>query len=125
MAWNFIEPKSSSKRYVRHLNVDRKVDDVFLAKKSTVPRAEYDNKPDNKWFEWMTPKDDNSSLVFTLFKDHDHPFTLWEHDKTTGQKEPQPPRVNKSVKAKYADYINQLYEWGMTMTPLLPLKDTD
>mgnify|MGYP003150022354 FL=1 len=124
----FHEPQGNAKRYVRYINVDRrdwKVEDVFLAKKSTVPRAEYDNKPDNKWFEWMTPKDDNSSLVFTLFKDHDHSVTLWEHDKTTGQKEPRSPRVNKSVKVKYADHINKLYEWGMTMTPLLPLRDTD
>lgn len=121
----FHEPRGNAKRYVRHLNVDRKVDTVFLAKKNTVPRAEYDNRPkDNRWYEWMTPKDDNSSLVFTLLE-FDHPFTLWEHDKTTGQEPPQPPRVNKSMKAKYVDYMKQFYDWGMTMTPLLPLKDID
>ena len=68
-----VEAKGNAYRYIRTL-VDHSTEhmrfkigytpvrptDVFLAKKTTVPRAEYDRRTRNsKWFKWMTPKDDN------------------------------------------------------------------
>ena len=133
-----VEAKGNAHRYIRTL-IDHSTEhmrfklgftpvrstDVFLAKKRTVPRGEYERRDtDSEWYQWMTPKDDNSSLVFVR-SEGNSPWTNWVHDKTTGQKPPQPPRINKSVKAKYVDYMKQFYDWGMTMTPLLPLKDLE
>ena len=33
--------------------------------------------------------------------------------------------MDKAVKAKFKDDINKFFEWGMAMSPLLPLEDND
>ena len=35
---------------------------------------------------------------------------------------PPAPRVNKELKDKYKTHMNEFYDWGITMTPLLPLE---
>ena len=90
----------------------------YLAKSKTVPRAILSHYKDNKWYsDWMTAKDDNAALVFT----NDKTLGKWIHDPTTGKSLPQKPKVNKELKAKYKDHIDKFFEWGMTMSPMLPL----
>lgn len=90
----------------------------YLAKCKTVPRGYYKQFKDKNYFkDWMQTKDDNSALVFT--RDGDN----WIHDPTTGKSLPQKPKVNKDLKKKYKDDINKFFEWGMAMSPLLPLSN--
>ena len=92
----------------------------YLAKGKTVPRAILSHYKNNKWWsEWMTAKDDNAALVFT----DDKTLGKWIHDPTTGKPLPQKPKVNKELKAKYKDHIDKFFEWGMTMSPMLPLSN--
>ena len=49
----------------------------------------------------------------------------WVHVKGTGRALPKAPRVNIEVKAKYKDSIKKFFEWGMTMSPLMPLEDNE
>lgn len=89
---------------------------VYLAKCKTVPRGYYKAHSNQSYFrEWMQTTDDNSALVFT--RDGGN----WIHDPTTGKSLPQKPKVNKELKKKYKDNIDKFFEWGMTMSPLLPL----
>jgi len=88
----------------------------YLAKCKTVPRGYYKQFKDNNYFkEWMQTTDDNSALVFTKGESN------WIHDPTTGKSLPQKPKVNKELKAKYKEAIDKFFEWGMTMSPMLPL----
>ena len=92
----------------------------YLAKGKTVPRAILSHYKNNRWWsEWMTAKDDNAALVFT----DDKTLGKWIHNSTTGKPLPQKPRVNKELKAKYKDHIDKFFEWGMTMSPMLPLSN--
>lgn len=111
--------KGDGKQYIATIQHGRANDTVYLAKNTTVPHHEWAQYKDskNRWQNWRTCKDDNSSLVFTQ-KD----VGVWEHDKSTGRQKPSNPRVNKELKAKYKDAMNKFFEWGMTMTPLLPLE---
>ena len=89
---------------------------VYLAKCKTVPREYYKAHSNQSYYrKWMQVKDDNSALVFTRDEGN------WVHDPTTGKSLPQKPKVNKELKAKYKDDIDKFFEWGMTMSPLLPL----
>ena len=89
---------------------------VYLAKCKTVPRGYYKQFKEATYFkEWMQTTDDNSALVFT--RDGGN----WIHNPTTGKPLPQKPKVNKELKAKYKEAIDKFFEWGMTMSPLLPL----
>ena len=88
----------------------------YLAKCKTVPRGYYRQFKEATYFkEWMQIKDDNSALVFINDEGG------WVHDPTTGKPLPQKPKVNKELKAKYKEAIDKFFEWGMTMSPLLPL----
>jgi len=90
----------------------------YLAKCKTVPRGYYRQFKEATYFqEWMQTKDDNSALVFTKGESN------WIHDPTTGKSLPQKPKVNKELKAKYKEAIDKFFEWGMTMSPLLPLSN--
>jgi len=91
---------------------------VYLAKCKTVPRGYYKQFKNNNYFKkWMQTKDDNSALVFTRDEGN------WIHDPTTGKSLPQKLKVNKELKAKYKEAIDKFFEWGMTMSPLLPLSN--
>lgn len=92
----------------------------YLAKCKTVPRGYYKAHSNQSYFrKWMQTTDDNSALVFK--KDCRYGSGNWIRDETTGKSLPQKPKVNKELKAKYKEAIDKFFEWGMTMSPLLPL----
>ena len=88
----------------------------YLAKCKTVPRGYYRQFKKATYFkEWMQTKDDNSALVFIKIGDD------WVRDPVSGKMPPQKPKVNKELKKKYKEAIDKFFEWGMTMSPMLPL----
>ena len=89
----------------------------YLAKCKTVPRGYCKAHKNKTYYKWMQVKDDNSALVFT--RDGNN----WVHNPTTGKPLPQKPKVNKELKKKYKDDIDKFFEWGMTMSPMLPLSN--
>jgi hypothetical protein len=89
----------------------------YLAKCKTVPRGYYKAHSNQSYYKWMQTTDDNSALVFTSSKI----IGKWVHDPTTGKSLPLKPKVNKELKKKYKDDIDKFFEWGMTMSPMLPL----
>lgn len=111
--------KGDGKQFIATVQLGYTIDTVYLAKNTTVPHHEWVQHKDgkNRWDSWRTCKDDNSSIVF-IQKD----VGVWEHDKSTGKQKPNTPRVNKELKAKYKADMDKFFEWGMTMTPLLPLE---
>ena len=74
---------------------------------------------------WKQIRNDNATLVFTRDSRDPNSVGNWQRDWSTGAKEPSNPKVNKELKAKFKDAINKLFEWGMTMSPLLPLEDQE
>ena len=120
----------SGKQYIRLLNsgtdpdyryydTHNKSGDFYLAKKKTVPRAEWRQHKDSDtvWHKWKRPTDDNSALTFIQ-----RSIGVWEHDGISGRSLPTGPKVNKELKAKFKPAMDKLFEWGMAMTPLLPLE---
>lgn len=124
----------SGKQYIRLLNTGTDPDynyvtrnsfpksqanDYYLAKNKTVPRAEWAKCKDSNahWHKWKRPTDDNSALTFIQ-----RSIGVWEHDGISGRSLPTGPKVNKELKAKFKPAMDKLFEWGMTMTPLLPLE---
>jgi len=120
----------SGKQYIRLLNNGtdpdyrysfrgKKSDDYYLAKNKTVPRAEWQRYKDNDavWCKWMRSTNDNSALTFIQKS-----IGVWEHDGISGRSLPTGAKVNKVLKAKFKPAMDKLFEWGMTMTPLLPLE---
>ena len=90
----------------------------YLAKAKTVPRGIFSFYKKNDYYsDWMQTTDDNSALVFISDEGG------WVHSPSTGKPLPQKPKVNKELKAKYKEAINKFFEWGMTMSPLLPLSN--
>jgi len=87
----------------------------YLAKCKTVPRGYYKAHSSQSYYKWMQVKDDNSALVFIKIGDD------WVRDPISGKELPQKPKVNKELKKKYKDDIDKFFEWGMTMSPMLPL----
>ena len=87
----------------------------FLAKVRTTPRAVLKAMTRDKSF--FLASDDNSAVVFTRKGSDD-----WEHVVGTGT-QVAPSRVDKKTKAKFKEDIQKLFEWGMTMSPLLMLED--
>tara|TARA_B110000858_G_scaffold51037_1_gene59123 strand:+ start:1988 stop:2494 length:507 start_codon:yes stop_codon:yes gene_type:complete len=70
--------------------------------------------------------DDNSALVFNKGAKADQfAGPNWVHVEGTGCTLPKSPRVDKQTKAKFKDAINSFFEWGMTMSPLLALEDSE
>lgn len=109
---------------------------LYLAKGRTTPKAaiqdlkksiEHDKALGRvlsdwrqKRLQWMTPNDDKAALVFKKVGDN------WEHVAGTGVSEKaNTPRVDKLTKAKFKAHISKFFEWGMVMSPLLPLRDVD
>ena len=104
----------------------------YLAKVRTAPKAVYaaikerDRTHDNSYVKrhaaWVMKHDDNSAVVF---RKNEHGG--WDHVEGTGRDVSalKGPTVNKAVKAKFKDDIAKLFEWGMAMSPLLPLEDSE
>jgi len=123
----------SGKQYIRLLNngtdpdyryndTHNKSGDFYLAKNKTVPRAEWakikhDGKEKHHWHKWKRTTDDNSALTFIQ-----RSIGVWEHDGISGRSLPTGPKVNKTLKAKFKPALDKFFEWGMAMTPLLPLE---
>ena len=106
----------------------------YLAKTRTAPRVVYDHIRDKKndtWYherasKWVMLHDDNSALVFNKNTGTDRFSGVdWVHVEGTGRTLPKAPRVNIEIKAKYKDSIKKFFEWGMTMSPLIPLEDNE
>jgi len=129
---------ASGKQYVtktmgRH--PDHRHDErYYLAKTHTAPRVIYDHIKDQlnaSWYQenakkWVMLHDDNSALVFNKTTGTDRfSGTEWVHVEGTGRTLPKAPRVNIELKAKYKDSIKKFFEWGMTMSPLMPLEDNE
>lgn len=70
-------------------------------------------------YKWATTRDDNSAVKFIRIEGG------WQHVEGTGRSLPKAPTVNKDLKAKFKDDIKKFFEWGMTMSPLLPLGDRE
>ena len=123
--YSFLErhmPRGNGMQFImghssmQYVEVDNKKH--YLAKCKTVPRGYYKQFKEATYFkEWMQTKDDNSALVFIKIGDD------WVRDPATGKPLPQKPKVNKKLKAKYKEAIDKFFEWGMTMSPLLPLSN--
>ena len=104
----------------------------YLAKVRTAPKAVYDtikeqdrthgNSYVKRHAAWVMKHDDNSAVVF---RKNEHGG--WDHVEGTGRDVSalKGPTVNKAVKAKFKDDIAKLFEWGMAMSPLLPLEDSE
>jgi hypothetical protein len=100
----------------------------YIAKVHTAPKPVYDaimkNPSKHYWQKrhkaWVRAQDDNSAVTF---RKNEHGG--WDHVEGTGRdlEEAKGPTVKKEVKAKYKDAIKSFFEWGMTMSPLLPLED--
>ena len=106
----------------------------YLAKTRTAPRVIYDHVKEQhgaNWYgerasEWVMLHDDNSALVFNKNTGTDRFSGVdWVHVEGTGRTLPKAPRVNIEIKAKYKDSIKKFFEWGMTMSPLIPLEDNE
>ena len=106
----------------------------YLAKTRTAPRVVYDHIRDKQnatWYherasKWVMLHDDNSALVFNKNTGTDRFSGVdWVHVEGTGRTLPKAPRVNIEIKAKYKDSIKKFFEWGMAMSPLIPLEDNE
>ena len=99
----------------------------YLAKGKTVPRKVWEQSKGSKntWDTWKQVRNDNATLVFTRDSRDPNSVGNWQRDWSTGAKEPSNPKVNKELKAKFKDAIDKLFTWGMTMSPLLPLEDSE
>ena len=89
--------------------------DYYLAKTTTIPKR----MKSTHLGVWVTTRDDNSAVKFIRTEGG------WQHVEGTGRSLPKAPTVNKDLKAKFKDDIKKFFEWGMTMSPLLPLGDRD
>jgi hypothetical protein len=102
----------------------------YIAKVRTAPKPVYDeimgNTSTHYWHkrnkEWVRAHDDNSAVTF---RKNEHGG--WDHVEGTGRdlEEAKGPTVMKETKAKNKDAIKSFFEWGMTMSPLLPLEDPE
>lgn len=91
----------------------------YLAKSKTMPKKLHEKFTGNQFYKWATTRDDNSAVKFIRTEDG------WQHVEGTGCSLPKAPTVNKDLKAKFKDDIKKFFEWGMTMSPLLPMGDRD
>ena len=112
----------SGKQYISLVQNGRSTDKLYLAKNKTIPRAEWakvkhDGNEKHHWHKWKRMFDDNSALTFIQ-----RSIGVWEHDGISGRSLPTGPKVNKALKAKFKPAMDKLFEWGMAMTPLLPLE---
>lgn len=91
----------------------------YLAKSNTMPKQLYEAFTKNQYYKWAKTRDDNSAVKFIRTEGG------WQHVEGTGRSLPKAPTVNKDLKAKFKDDIKKFFDWGMTMSPLLPLEDRD
>ena len=114
----------NSKHFMEVLNGEDYTS-YYLAKTRTAPRVVYDyymNQSDNRWMKriknWVMMHDDNSAVTFRKTENG------WVHVEGTGRSplEAKGPTVNKKIKDKYKDAIKKFFEWGMIMSPLLPIE---
>jgi len=91
----------------------------YLAKTTTMPKALHDKLTSNQYYKWPTKRDDNSAVKFIRIEGG------WQHVEGTGRSLQKAPTVNKDLKAKFKDDIKKFFEWGMAMSPLLPLEDRE
>ena len=91
----------------------------YLAKSTTMPKQLHEKFTNNQYYKWAATRDDNSSVKFIRIEGG------WQHVEGTGRSLPKAPTVNKDLKAKFKDDIKKFFEWGMTMSPLLLLGDSD
>ena len=91
----------------------------YLAKTTTMPKERHDTLANNQFYKWATTRDDNSAVKFIRIE------SGWQHVEGTGRSLPKAPTVNKDLKAKFKDDIKKFFEWGMAMSPLLPLEDRE
>ena len=97
----------------------------YLAKTTTMPKAMHNKTTNNQYYNqslpraWATTRDDNSAVKFIRIEGG------WQHVEGTGRSLPKAPTVNKDLKAKFKDDIKKFFEWGMAMSPLLPLEDRE
>ena len=97
----------------------------YLAKSTTAPKRVRDEFSSQRLRRqpWVTAHDDNSAVKFIRVEDHSS--RTWQHVEGTGRSIPKGPTVKKDLKAKFKDDIKKFFEWGMAMSPLLPLEDSD
>ena len=99
--------------------------EYYLAKTTTMPKAMHNKATNNQYYNqslpraWATTRDDNSAVKFIRIEGG------WQHVEGTGRSLPKAPTVNKDLKAKFKDDIKKFFEWGMAMSPLLPLGDRE
>jgi hypothetical protein len=95
--------------------------EYYLAKTHTMPKAMHGKFTSNQYLPraWATTRDDNSAVKFIRIEGG------WQHVEGTGRSLPKAPTVNKDLKAKFKDDIKKFFEWGMAMSPLLPLEDRE
>lgn len=97
----------------------------YLAKTTTMPKAMHDKLTNKQYYNqhqplaWASTRDDNSAVKFIRIEGG------WQHVEGTGRSSPKAPTVNKDLKAKFKDDIKKFFEWGMAMSPLLPLGDRE
>jgi len=108
--------------------IPRHGEDYYLAKRTTVPISVHNHwkayykrvHAQHVWVQerqgWMTSKDDGAALVFRRIGEEQ-----WVYD-SGGIPLPSTPRVNKELKDRYKTHMNEFYDWGITMTPLLSLE---
>lgn len=113
---------NSGKHYIQVRDTGKQ---YYLAKARTTPKPIYDKivntvpvtHEDKRRKEWVMAYDDNSAVTFRKTKNG------WEHVEGTGRPSPARPTINKVTKAEYKHAIDTFFEWGMTISPLLPLED--
>ena len=99
--------------------------EYYLAKTTTMPKAMHNKTTNNQYYNqslpraWASTRDDNSAVKFIRIEGG------WQHVEGTGRSLPKAPTVNKDLKAKFKDDIKKFFEWGMAMSPLLPLEDRE
>lgn len=97
----------------------------YLAKTTTMPKAMHNKTTNPRYYNqylpraWATTRDDNSAVKFIRIEGG------WQHVEGTGRSLPKAPTVNKDLKSKFKDDIKKFFEWGMAMSPLLPLEDRE
>ena len=93
--------------------------EYYLAKSTTMPKQLREAHAHKQYYKWATTRDDNSSVKFIRTEGG------WQHVEGTGRSLPKAPTVNKGLKAKFKDDIKKFFDWGMAMSPLLPLEDRE
>ena len=129
--YSFLWRHTPAHMWFRNRNGKHFIGEHYIAKTRTAPKPVYDNIKERgrsvvnhytkRHAAWVMKHDDNSAVVFR--RRHGG----WDHVEGTGRDVSalKGPTVNKAVKAKFKDDIAKFFEWGMAMSPLLPLEDSE